>query len=73
MLTGKEVFENYSSSKDAQNDILKGLRPKLPSSVLESTDPIIKVLVEAINMCWTHDPIKRPTARDIMTLLAKAS
>jgi len=75
MLTGNEVFYDDTSSRvdsdKVKDDVMKGSRPKIARAILDDTSPAISAIVEAIRMCWTHDAIERPTARDIEKLLAK--
>ncbi|KAL7560677.1 hypothetical protein ACA910_001359 [Epithemia clementina (nom. ined.)] len=57
-------FEDISDTKAAE--ILgKGGRPKLPSSIRHSKNPIHRILLEAMLMCHKQNPQERATAREV--------
>ena len=59
LLTGKDVWNGYSTRK-AQKRIAKGETPPIPESIRNSTDPIDRVLLKAIDMCYVYKPEDRP-------------
>ena len=46
-----------------------GNLPVIPDDILKSGDPEIKVILKAMLACYTLDPIKRPSAKEIATFL----
>lgn len=77
MLTGNEVFHDDSSTsidEDGVKDkVMEGSRPEIPRAFLDDNNPAVNAIVQAIRMCWIHDAIERPTARDIEKILANVS
>jgi serine/threonine protein kinase len=71
ILMGREVFEE-TSTKLAQRLVKDGLRPKLSEEIANSLDPNIIAIKEAMRMCFIHDPLERPTARQIEAHLLQA-
>lgn len=70
LLTGLWVFEDEETEEAKVQELVKGgRRPHVPSAILESNDPIIQVLVQAMHMCHVHDPKERASARRVETLL----
>lgn len=78
--TGKGPWREYASSPDAsltpeqKEEIaylksVKGATPRIPQETLESTDPYIKVILEAMNMCYKYKPNERPSARGVARFL----
>lgn len=51
---------------------MSGERPHLNETYAKSKDPFVQTLVRAMNMCWVHDPQKRPTARQVEKFLDSA-
>eukprot|EP00587_Corethron_hystrix_P009303 CAMPEP_0113309574 /NCGR_PEP_ID=MMETSP0010_2-20120614/7561_1 /TAXON_ID=216773 ORGANISM="Corethron hystrix, Strain 308" /NCGR_SAMPLE_ID=MMETSP0010_2 /ASSEMBLY_ACC=CAM_ASM_000155 /LENGTH=371 /DNA_ID=CAMNT_0000164849 /DNA_START=329 /DNA_END=1444 /DNA_ORIENTATION=- /assembly_acc=CAM_ASM_000155 len=49
--------------------ILKGERPNIPSKLSKSNKPEYKALLQAIDMCFTFDPNKRPSSREVADFL----
>lgn len=64
LLTGLVPFDEFDS-EDVPDKVMAGERPPVPDEILDSDDPMDKVLVEAMEMCHIHDPTDRPSARDI--------
>lgn len=69
MLT-KEIPWNDVKSKEISSKVKKGERPRIPAEILESTHPYDKYMVKAIQMCFTHDQLKRPSAKQVALKLA---
>jgi serine/threonine protein kinase len=73
LLTGNTVWSrNDYTKEEVQERVLKGVLPRISNSILNSTDPVDKVMVEALDMCYTYDPSERPSARDISVFLTTA-
>eukprot|EP00568_Trieres_chinensis_P003843 CAMPEP_0183316814 /NCGR_PEP_ID=MMETSP0160_2-20130417/56110_1 /TAXON_ID=2839 ORGANISM="Odontella Sinensis, Strain Grunow 1884" /NCGR_SAMPLE_ID=MMETSP0160_2 /ASSEMBLY_ACC=CAM_ASM_000250 /LENGTH=109 /DNA_ID=CAMNT_0025482703 /DNA_START=1 /DNA_END=330 /DNA_ORIENTATION=+ len=70
ILTDKWVFEGHKP-EDAIKRMLDGERSPFPTRVSNSSDPAEKVLMEGINMCWTYETEKRPSAGAIADYLLK--
>jgi len=49
-----------------------GMLPRIPEQVLQSNEPEIVAIREAMLMCWTFDPKKRPSSKDVATFLDDA-
>jgi hypothetical protein len=64
VLTNQWLFEGFSNS-DTKKKIMDGERSKIPAHIKESKDRAIQGLLHAIEMCWTHDYVERPTAREV--------
>lgn len=62
ILTGKYPFDDVGKD-EAKELVMKGERPVISQRYLESSDPLIKAMIEAIQMCWVHRPEKRATSR----------
>jgi serine/threonine protein kinase len=58
ILTGQIPFRDNKTFRDIQRQIMKGLRPTLPTSLPPK-------LVSLINKCWSGDPRQRPGFSDI--------
>jgi serine/threonine protein kinase len=73
LLTGNTVWSrNDYTKEEVQERVLKGVLPRISNSILNSTDPVDKVMVKALDMCYTYDPSERPSARDISVYLTTA-
>jgi hypothetical protein len=68
LLTRIYPFEDMKKA-EAQEAVKKGQRPEIPDEYRSSEDPLIQALVTAIKKCWTHDPQKRATSREIQQYL----
>lgn len=64
ILTQRLPFEGVKT-KEAQQAIMNGHRPAIQESILDSTDPFVKAMLKAIEMCWPQDPTLRATAREV--------
>lgn len=67
---GLDVFEDTSEEK-AQNAIINGVRPKVPDSVKNSEDFVVKALRKMMYKCWKQKPEERPRARFVADYLSK--
>jgi serine/threonine protein kinase len=73
LLTGNTVWSrNDYTKEEVQERVIKGVLPRISNSILNSTDPVDKVMVKALDMCYTYDPSERPSARDISVYLTTA-
>ena len=68
LLTGKYPFED-AGKEEAKFRVMAGKRPKIDEEFLNSKDPLIQALVTATQRCWTQNPEKRPTSREIEQFL----
>jgi len=59
------------SKAELNDNVMKGKLPTIPQDVLESVDPEIVAIREAMMQCYTYDPVKRPSARQIALSLQK--
>lgn len=68
LLTGLFPFADVKT-KRAQKEVANGGRPPIPDAVLSSNDPVDKLLHRAVEACFVHDPVARPSARAVADLL----
>lgn len=68
LLTRKWPWEELSE-KEAKTRVKQGKRPSIPKSIRKSTDPVDKILMEAMTMSYKQDPKERATARQVETFL----
>ena len=61
------------STKEAKMLVQNGRRPhvNIDADIRHSEDPYEKTMLEAIEMCWKHDPHERASARQVQEHLAK--
>ena len=52
--------------------VQRGDLPFIPESVRKSDDPEVTAIYKAMKACYTFDPVKRPSAREIANALDKA-
>jgi serine/threonine protein kinase len=71
ILTDLYTFEKPTllSWKDAGRELLSGRRSALPPHIVNSDDPSYIAIIKALDMCWTQDWEKRPSARHISNYL----
>lgn len=70
LLTTHWTFEGYSV-KESVRMMRRGQRSKMPKEFLDSQDPAIQAMVEAIRSCWKQNPFERPSARDVADFLSE--
>ena len=70
VLTNRWLFEGFSNSV-AKQKIMNGERSAIPTSIQQSKDRAIQILLKAIEMCWVHEYKKRPTAREVASFIGK--
>ena len=64
LLHGTYPFEKMSR-KATKRAVSKGQRPTFDASLATSDDIYIQALITAAKMCWTQDPEKRASAREV--------
>ena len=69
ILTGKQVWRAQYKKKDAEKAMIRGELPLIDDSIRNSNDPVDQALLEAFKMCYSYDPHKRPSAKDIARYL----
>ena len=58
-------------TKEVYKRVMDGKRAQFPDKVLESTHPYEKYVLEAIKLCWIHDPKERASAQQVADKLAE--
>lgn len=74
LYTDMDPWEETSEDK-AQQKVMQGKRPTVPSEMMECNDTSICPLAtirKCMWMCWEQDADKRPSARELATLLEEA-
>lgn len=69
LLTGTRVWLNYSK-EDRIYNIVEGITQHIPDSY--NNTPSSRLLVEAIQKCWTYDVEERPSIFWLVEFLTKA-
>jgi serine/threonine protein kinase len=57
------------SSSELTSKVKAGKLPRIPEYVLNTKDPEIKAILEAMLACYTSDPTQRPSSREIVDFL----
>lgn len=60
------------SKEEVTIRVQRGDLPYIPDDVRYSEDPEIMAIRDAMLSCYTFDPVKRPSARDVANSLDKA-
>mmetsp|Transcript_12909 Transcript_12909/g.22719 ORF Transcript_12909/g.22719 Transcript_12909/m.22719 type:complete len:486 (+) Transcript_12909:34-1491(+) len=68
LLTGNKVWSRHKKNK-AQEAVIQGLLPEIDKTILNSSDPVDKLLKKALDICYVYDPSKRSTARLVASFL----
>jgi serine/threonine protein kinase len=50
-----------------------GTLPAIPNDIINSPDPAIQALLKAMYSCYQFDPLRRPTAAQVVTMLSRSS
>ena len=69
ILTGKKVWKSQFRKRDAEKAMIRGELPVIEDTISNSSDPVDQALLKAFYMCYTHDPQKRPSAKEVATFL----
>lgn len=68
ILTGKPPFSHHNLDISVAIDVLKGVRPVLPSVVIPKED-VFKSICAMLDLCWTERIKHRPDAQDVLDYL----
>jgi len=60
------------SKEEVSNRVQQGDLPYIPDHVRNSENPEVTAIRDAMLSCYTFDPVQRPSARDIATVLDQA-
>jgi serine/threonine protein kinase len=76
MICGHEPWNKLEpggrpSKEEVNEKVQTGILPFIPDSVMESDDPEVVAILEAMLGCYTFDPSKRPSARKVSRSLDK--
>jgi len=66
--TGSYPFQNLGTSELTKQMVMRGIRPSL-KNLLETGDPLMEALVQAMRMCWKENPRERPSAAKLREIL----
>ena len=71
ILTDLYVFEKpkFLGWEESAEELLAGRRSQIPEHIAKSKDPAHEAVKTALEMCWTQDWKKRPSARSISDYL----
>ena len=65
LLTGFYPWNDYSVAKDVYQEIIDGKRPSIPDEIVASHHPFDRYMIDAIEMCFTHSFLQRPSAAQV--------
>jgi serine/threonine protein kinase len=68
-LTGKQVWKDQYKKRDAEKAMIRGELPLIDDVIVNSSDPVDQALLKAFYMCYTYDPQKRPSAKEVASYL----
>ena len=69
ILTGKRVWKSQYIKRDAEQAMIRGELPVIDDSIKNSPDPVHQALLNAFYMCYTYNPQKRPSAKEVARYL----
>jgi Protein kinase domain len=69
LVTNRWMWEKLHKRRALGLDLIKGKRPAIPTELQASEDPAIQALLNAIHLCWIHDPGQRAAAVDVFQYL----
>ena len=69
ILTGKKVWKSQYRKHDAEKAMIRGELPVIDDAIVNSSDPVDQALLKAFYMCYTYDPKKRPSAKEVASYL----
>jgi len=67
--TGTKVWKSQYSKRDAEKAMIRGELPVIEDSIANSSNPVDQALLGAFYMCYTHNPQKRPIAKEVAKYL----
>jgi serine/threonine protein kinase len=70
---GAKKMTREEKDKDARLKRINGTLPAIPEDILSSPDPAIQALLQAMRQCYQFDPLKRPTAAQVVASLSRSS
>ncbi len=74
MICGHEPWNKLEvggkpSSATLREKVMLGMKPRIPDSILNTSNPEEKVIRDAMLACYTVDPEERPSSRDVAEFL----
>ena len=74
VVCGHEPWNRLEQGRKPSAEVLKrkvkaGSLPRVPQEIMESIDPVVVAIRKAMFMCYTVDPMKRPSSKAIATFL----
>jgi serine/threonine protein kinase len=72
ILTRREPFDKYNDDEIPVH-VMEGNVPDIKdATILNSTHPFDMTLLKVVKMCWEYDPEKRPSSRQVASILQEA-
>jgi hypothetical protein len=72
LLTRREPFDQYDD-EEIPDVVMKGNVPDIAdAAILSSTHSFDMTLLKVMKMCWEFDPKKRPSSRQVASILQEA-
>lgn len=72
LLTRREPFDKYNDDEIPVH-VMEGNVPDIKdATILNSTHPFDMTLLKVVKMCWEYDPEKRPSSRQVASILQEA-
>jgi len=77
LICGHEPWHKFEpggmpSKPELSEKVKQGKLPTIPNFVIQSKDPEVVAIRDAMLRCYTYDPIERPSAREIAQSLTEA-
>jgi|AntRauTorckE5430_2_1112549.scaffolds.fasta_scaffold00511_10 serine/threonine protein kinase len=74
IICGHEPWNRLEQGRKPSSDVLArkvkaGILPRVPQNVMESTDPVVVAIRKAMFMCYTVDPMNRPSSKYVAAFL----
>jgi serine/threonine protein kinase len=70
---GSKKLSREEKDETARLKRTNGTLPAIPDDIVNSPDPAIQALLQAMHLCYRFDPLKRPTAAQVVTALSRSS
>mmetsp|Transcript_775 Transcript_775/g.1634 ORF Transcript_775/g.1634 Transcript_775/m.1634 type:complete len:518 (-) Transcript_775:14-1567(-) len=64
LLTLNWIYQGLEDA-DVRQRLMNGERSPYPARIKETTNAAEMALRDAVDMCWTHDPMQRPSSQDV--------